>query len=362
MNVIIQPSTQSHCLSLFAAIVGLVSISCAHAQWSIVNLHPANTTVTSTEAYAAGAQQAGYFKQGVQVTRAAMWSGTAGTFVDLHPTGAIQSVAWGAGDGQQVGSALIGMSNRASLWSGSANSWVDLHQQGWVTSEALDVHAGQQVGRATFSGAGPTSAILWNGTAASFVNLTPPMTGSARVNGTDGVQQVGLWTPQFVSVAAMWSGTAASHVDLHPPSTVLSEALAVSNGQQVGFARLPVPQPGGSTTDVASLWTGSAASWVNLNPAGSSSSRASGVHNGIQVGFATVGTDRRASLWRGTPESWFDLHALLPAEFSRSEATDIAVDDGSLIISGFGFNAVTNRTEALIWKAPADIVFGNGFE
>jgi hypothetical protein len=150
----------------------------------------------------------------------------------------------------------------------------------------------------------------------------------------------------------LWSGTAASHVDLEPPGVGFSEASDVSRGQQVGYVRLPPPQPGGDATDVASLWTGSAASWVNLNPAGASSSRATGVFNGLQVGFAQTAMGERASLWRGTAASWVNLHAFVPPEFSSSTATDISSDGANLVISGFGFNTINNRIEALIWTAP----------
>ena len=70
---------------------------------------------------------------------------------------------------------------------------------------------------------------------------------------------------------------------------------------------------------------------------------------------------QRASLWRGTAASWVDLHAFLPPEFSSSTASDISDDGMNLVIAGFGFNTVTNRTEALIWTA-ADTMFVDGFE
>jgi hypothetical protein len=216
------------------------------------------------------------------------------------------------------------------------------------------VAGGQQVGTAQFSSAFVSSAILWTGTAESFVILDPPNAGGAsQAEGTDGVQQVGFWTlPGPPSIrAALWSGTAASHVDLEPPNVVFSRAVDVSRGQQVGYVRLPPAQPGGDTPDAASLWTGSAASWVSLNPAGASGSRATGVLDGMQVGFADTAMGRRASLWRGTAASWVNLHAFLPPEFSSSSATDIASDGANLVISGYGFNTTTNRTEALIWTA-----------
>ena len=338
---------------LALATLGLSTHALAQSTWTVTVIHPSNQTFS--EAYGAGVQQAGYVKPSVQQTWAAVWSGTASSYVDLHPEGALNSVAWGASGGQQVGQALIpalGSGSRASLWTGTKSSRVDLNPPGWARSEARDVAAGQQVGNAQFSSAFFSSAILWTGTAESFVILDPANAGgSSRAEGTDGVQQVGSWIQagSFGTRAALWSGSAASHVDLHPESgAAISSAFDVSRGQQVGYVRLPPPQPGGNTQDVASLWTGSAASWVNLNPAGAISSQAYSVLNGVQVGVA----DERASLWRGTAASWVDLHAFVPAEFSTSAATDISSDGATLTIAGFGFNTITNRTEALIWRAP----------
>jgi hypothetical protein len=105
--------------------------------------------------------------------------------------------------------------------------------------------------------------------------------------------------------------------------------------------------------DVASLWSGTAGSWINLNPAGAFNSRANGVFEGLQVGFASGAFGETASLWSGTAESWVDLGAFLPSEFGSSQATDIVRVGDNLIVSGFGFNTVTNRTEALTWTAQA---------
>lgn len=346
-------------LALFATLATLLLSTHAPAQstWTVTVLHPAGQR--DSEAYGVGVDQVGYVRQQVGQNRAAFWSGSANSFVTLHPDGALNSVAWGSGGGQQVGQVQfpgLGSFNHASLWTGTAGSRVDLNPPGWAQSVALDTAGGQQVGYATFSAAFVSSAILWTGTAESFVILDPANAGGASVaEGTDGVQQVGSWVPQgTLSLrAALWSGTAASHVDLHPVSIgVSSRAFDVSRGQQVGVLRLPVPQPGGDSVDVASLWTGAAASWVNLNPAGAISSEAKGVLNGMQVGFAQTAMGRRASLWRGTAASWVDLHAFLPPEFSSSSARDIASDGTTVSIAGFGFNTINNRTEALIWRAP----------
>jgi hypothetical protein len=58
---------------------------------------------------------------------------------------------------------------------------------------------------------------------------------------------------------------------------------------------------------------------------------------------------QNASLWSGTAASWVNLHAFLPAGFTTSEATGIAIDVFDILVTGSGFNSVTGRNEALLW-------------
>jgi uncharacterized membrane protein len=100
----------------------------------------------------------------------------------------------------------------ALLWSGTAASAVDLTPVGFSATEALGVAGGQQVGE----GVGPATggenhALLWSGTAASVVDLhafLPPGFRSSQALGIDssgnivgtavdssGVEHPFLWTP-----------------------------------------------------------------------------------------------------------------------------------------------------------------------
>jgi uncharacterized membrane protein len=72
---------------------------------------------------------------------------------------------------QQVGFASSGYSH-AGLWNGSAASWVDLHPTGAVTSEAFDTDGSIQVGFVNFTSLeSGKRASLWNGSAASWISL-----------------------------------------------------------------------------------------------------------------------------------------------------------------------------------------------
>jgi hypothetical protein len=60
--------------------------------------------------------------------RAALWSGTAVSFVDLHPAGALSSWARATDGSRQVGGVQFpGLTGHAALWSGTAESFVDLN-------------------------------------------------------------------------------------------------------------------------------------------------------------------------------------------------------------------------------------------
>jgi hypothetical protein len=116
----------------------------------VVELNPAffsSSAAVSTD----GHQQVGYGYT-EQTRNTLLWSGSADTAVDLHPSfaGFDQSNASGAGGGRQVGRMFMGQGvsyvEHAVLWSGSAESAIDLHPAGFKTSVATATNGEQQVG------------------------------------------------------------------------------------------------------------------------------------------------------------------------------------------------------------------------
>src|ERR1043166_1043611 len=65
------------------------------------------------------------------------------TFTNLHPDGLPYSLCLRVNSGLQVGWVGPAISEHAALWSGTASSWVDLNPLGATTSEAYDVYSGQ---------------------------------------------------------------------------------------------------------------------------------------------------------------------------------------------------------------------------
>lgn len=172
-----------------------------------------------------GAQQVGAVS-GPIGGDAALWSGTADSFVSLNPSGYDQSYAEGVWGGMQVGygnphGGPIG----ALVWQGSANSFTVLGTQ----AEALGISRGQIVG---FSDKLPRSgsfrdAVIWtNATAASFTDVAPANTTASKLLSTNGTQQVGDYSTGSSVLgqlpldhhAAVWTGTAATFQPLPMPT------------------------------------------------------------------------------------------------------------------------------------------------
>jgi hypothetical protein len=159
--------------------------------------------------------------------------------------------------------------------------------------------------------------------------------------GTSGSQQVGVANDH----AGLWNGTAASWVDLNPQWAANgSGALATSGSQQVGYAFL-------AYSPHAVLWSGTAGSCVDLNPIGAYESYANSISDSQEVGWASsIGGNSHASLWSGTAASWVDLSTFLPSGmYSTSSAMSIDVSAGETWVAGYAHNISTNTDDAVLW-------------
>ena len=88
---------------------------------------------------------------------------------------------------------------------------------------------------------------------------------------------------------------------------------------------------------------------MDLTPGASPDSIAYGVLGGTQVGYASVAGQDHASVWSGTAGSWVDIH---DANYSSTRAYSIWSDANFTYISGYGVDANTNLTNALLWTQP----------
>lgn len=297
-------------------------------------MHAPQITFSSSAAGIGGGQMVGVGNQ-----HAILWPDeNPAHAISLNPVGTglevFRAEAFGVSGGRQVGVATLSPDGgnsllRAWLWNSSASSWVNLHpgMDGSTHSTALGIEGNQQVGQARFFTGGLEyhRAVLWSGTAASRVYLSPPsLHFNTKAVATDGVQQVGAYYDSSgVLGAALWAGSAASYVNLNPAGAVESQATDVENGKQVGYSRF-------GTSQHAGYWTGSASSWVDLHPDGALSSRALGIAGNIIVGHV----DGHAAIWNLATGSMFDLNSVLPPGTSGSIATGVSIVGETVYVSG----------------------------
>jgi hypothetical protein len=270
---------------------------------------------------------------------ALLWSGPPESVVDLNPNGFGVSETHATNGSQQVGYA----GSDAALWSDTAASFVNLNPAGFSSSAAWGINGNYQAGDGTISG--QQVALQWNGTAASAINLGSGPTGfsAAIAYATDGSQQVGDGLGTATSNnnhALLWSSTAASVVDLNPDGYGQSDAYGVSGNQQAGYGFI-----GGAPH--ALLWYGSAGSFVDLNPAGFTSSVAWDTDGSAQVGTGGNANGSFALLWTGSAATAINLGALLPSNFSQSQAFSI---DSQGDVFGVADNSNNGEDSAIEWE------------
>jgi len=333
----------------FAVLVSILVTVPAAADYKAVILNSSGFEYSAARGVSGGQQVGWGWRIDTQQDHALLWSGTAGSYVDLTPSGFDMSSAEDISGEQQVGwghESSFGDWQHALLWSGTAESYVDLNPSGFDESYAYGVSGGQQVGSGRVDAIGYNShALLWSGTADSYVDLNPSGFIQSRSFGVSGGQQVGAGGRTTVEAghALLWSGTAASCVDLNPNGFYDSRCTGVSGGQQVGWGSVSVS----SLETHALLWYGTAESCVDLNPSGFNESYAGGVSGGQQVGAG----DGHALLWSGTADSYIDLHTFLPPGYSSSYAQGI--DSTGSIVGGA--TTTDGASHAVLWERVPDI-------
>jgi hypothetical protein len=323
----------------------------AQEGWSFVILHPPGAQRSWVNAMT-DTQQAGAFAAPGGEVHACIWSGTPESMVDLHPAAAMHSEAYDTIGTMQCGVANISGGGRASLWHSTPESWVSLHPPG-AGGGATVAHAlteTHQVGNWTEGAL--FRAVLWSGTPESMVNLHPAGAWTQSLAwAVAGNQQAG-WVSNTIGpqYAAIWYGTPESRVDVTPPGAMGAQIWDTTGTQQAGWTQFP------DYTKHACIWSGTPESWIDLNPSGALGSHCLATTGTYQAGWARWGgeLELEACIWSGTPESHMNLHALLPPQFLRSEATDICESGGMLYVAGSAWESLNHNYErAILWIGPA---------
>jgi hypothetical protein len=188
--------------------------------------------------------------------RAVLWDVASGAAVDLGDGGG-GAQALGVGGGQQVGYVVKSLQN-AALWKGSANTLVVLHPKNAVVSVAFGTDGVSQVGYSgydvrvrveAFKGLKDKRfnyATVWNGSAASALNIHPAGYGNSFATAVKGSWIAGyasdetrFGTPGYYH-AIVWDSSYQS-TDLQsylPAQFVGSQALSVDESGNVSGVAL----------------------------------------------------------------------------------------------------------------------------
>lgn len=324
-----------HVIAVAVAATGRPAV--AQPGWTVTNLHP--PTATESRGLGVDGDQHVGFARINNMDRAALWHGTAASWVDLTPDGAFESRALGVRQGQQVGWARLGNHPNAGLWHGSAQTWVDLHPYSWPLERWSEASATDGVRQA---GHFQSWTSVWSGSAPSIQEWFTP--SSSRATGIHGDQVVGVYNNGGSDRAFLRSQAGQTWVDLTPLVALGSAAHGVHGAQQVGEVRWGIYSH-------AVLWNGVADSYISLHPSGATASVAWGVFDGVQVGSACIPGSCRATLWRGNSVSAVDLHSYLSTEFNESQARAVWRDLTTTRVVGDAFNTITGRYEAIIWRS-----------
>ena len=142
----------------------------APTHYSAQSIHPTgyrNSNATAVD----GEYQFGTASLPFAVVHAAMWRGSASTFVDMHPNWASNSSIVDASDGQQVGVVNQWSTPHAVLWSGTPESIEDLNPEGATSSSMTACEQGLQIGSASFPDEPTTRFGIWASSKRSFSSL-----------------------------------------------------------------------------------------------------------------------------------------------------------------------------------------------
>lgn len=343
-----------------AIFVGLALSSSAPAvgEWKFVNLDPLRIGTRYSSSFIGAAddgQLVGALSTG-NSTHAIAWSGPNAPWVDLHPSAAGYSVAYGGGGGMQVGYASIVGQQQAALWRGTAESWVNLRPDGYYPSSiAYDTDGLQQVG--SVNNYDYDHASLWTGSAASWVNLHPTAYANSKALRVAKGQQVG-WVEVGPSRphASLWRGSASSWVDLNPTGAYGSELRDTDGSQQAGVTYMGTGLSDWGPAH-ASLWSGSAETWVDLHPQWAQRSEIIAMDSGYQLGTVFLPGDSvttvRHGLWHGSADSWVDLSSVVPSTYEYAFPKDVWSDGELIYVVGFAqLRSQPSTYHAVMWVAP----------
>lgn len=182
-------------------------------------------------------------------------------------------------------------------------------------------------------------AVLWTGD--GLVDVHPAGSNFSAINGRSGALSVGYaGTASLAQTPVIWQGTTPSVLSV-PFAYVIGRAVATDGDQIVGYASESDPETGVGSSH-AMLWNAATGTAVDLGK----DDTVYGVGGGVQVGTTTGSKGPNAAMWRGTSNSYIDLHV-------AGNDSSVASDTNGAIQVGYVGIDVRVRNEA----RPRDIRF-----
>lgn len=298
------------------------------------------SVIAQTQTYAARLISTGGFANtianggigGSLANLATLWN-VKGRATNMHPAGFNYSAILGRCGDLSVGYAgTTGLTQEPIVWQAKVPSQLFV-PFAYVGGRAVATDGSQIVGYATETdterGVGATHALVWDVTS----GLATDLGDKSTIYGVGGGVQVGTRVGSQGATAGLWNGTAASFVDLHVQSNDVSVACDTNGKIQVGYVGLDVRvRHEGRPRDIrfysAGYWTGTAESFTYL-PSAYRHSFALAIKGETIVGYGNttdaIGTPQfsHAVAWLGEDHEYVDLHALLPADMRTSRASGI---------------------------------------
>lgn len=110
-------------------------------------------------------------------------------------------------------------------------------------------------------------AMLWREVGQDPIDLAPDKSFASEIEALDGEYQIGSVFKGMCARAGLWQGSAASFRDLTPKGFQTARAYGAAQGLQVGMVRVKDVTRNGSTgcDNRAVLWEGAPDRWVDLN-------------------------------------------------------------------------------------------------
>lgn len=291
------------------------------------------------------------------LSRPTLWQALgAGPVLDLTPANSVGGSAAKVRNGTVVGwwwwpytvPAGTGYYRHASVWTQNGAVHHNVQPGGFEIGSISDTDGTHHAGTCVYDETSTNSdGFYWPSTGIFAYEMTPPTAWGSGISAIDGGDEFG-WVHLGYGVvhAAKWHGSNTAFVDLHPPGASRSYVYASSQGQQVGTVYY-------GSTAVAGMWAGGVASFMPLQPAAGGVPNVQSCRYGLVLGSVAQNGVSGAVVFRSSGDDWMDLHAFVPPGFTSSTARDVWIDPatGAMTIVGDGYNSLTGRTEALVWRS-----------